>query len=90
LILHSDCDGEWTADACERLQSELATVIEEARLLPPRPFASEWQRRAAAQAGLVPRDASECFVDVDGAPLLERLHALAATALAYARPILFQ
>jgi hypothetical protein len=90
LILHSDCDGEWTADACKSLRHELAAVLEEARLLQPRPFASEWQQRAAAQAGLVPRNASECFVDVDGAPLLERLRALVETALAHAQPILFQ
>ena len=75
---------------CARLRAELETAETSLRARPPAPFPSPWQAEAARAAGLVPRDESECFVDVDGSPLLGRLRGLARTATRLGRPILFQ
>ncbi len=90
LMLHSDCEGEWSAAACAPLERELAAIIQALRDLPPQPFPSAAQTRAAAERGLVPRHAGECFLDVDGIPVLERLQALAALAQQAGAPVLFQ
>ena len=90
LLGHSDCDGSWDTGACARLRTELEAAASSLRARPPAPFPSEWQAEAARTAGLAPRDASECFVDVDGTPLLGRLRDLALTAIRVGRPILFQ
>lgn len=90
LMLHSDCEGEWSLGDCARLLEELATLAREMERLPARPYPSEWQAKAAGAFGREPRSAAECFVDVDGQPLLARLHELARLALDRGRPILFQ
>jgi hypothetical protein len=90
LLGHSDCDGAWSPEDCARLRAELETAETSLRARPPAPFPSPWQAEAARAAGLVPRDESECFVDVDGSPLLGRLRGLARTATRLGRPILFQ
>jgi len=90
LLDHSDCDGAWSPEACARLRIELEAAAATLRTRPPAPFPSEWQAEAARAAGLVPRDGSECFVDVEGSPLLGRLRDLARTAIGLGRPILFQ
>jgi hypothetical protein len=90
LMAHSDCDGEWPLEACGRLRDELAAIAAAMKALPPRDWVSEWQRAAALQAGVRPRNAFESFVDVDGRFLLERLAELVEAALAEEAPILFQ
>jgi hypothetical protein len=90
LILHSDCDGEWSVQEAVRLADELALAREEMRRLPPVPFASEWQGKIARSNGLTPRNALESFIDVDGECLMERLTALAEHAIAADLPISFQ
>jgi hypothetical protein len=90
LMLHSDCDGEWSATACARLQDELATIIAEMKGRPPLPFPGSWQQRVAAAAGLNPRNAFESWIDVDGEFLLQGLQRLAALAVERGQPILFQ
>jgi hypothetical protein len=90
LMLHSDCEGEWSVAACAQLERELATIVQELADRPPQPFPSEAQARLAAERGLVPRHAGECFLDVDGSPLLGRLQALVAVARHAGFPLLFQ
>jgi hypothetical protein len=34
LMLHSDCDGEWSVEECARLREELRTLVDEARNRP--------------------------------------------------------
>jgi hypothetical protein len=89
-MLHSDCAGEWTMEACGRLRGELATVIAEMRVSPPLPFTGVWQKAVAEARGLNPRNASESFIDVDGEFLLERLLGLVEIALARGQSVLFQ
>ena len=90
LMLHLDCDGEWTVEDCSDLERELETVSAELKQRPPREYFAEWQRNAAKQFGLRPSNLSDCFIDVDGEPLLERLIGLAKLAQRRGLPILFQ
>lgn len=90
LIRHSDCDGEWSVEACARLQRELEAIAAAMKVLPPVNFPAEWQKNTARALGLEPRNAFESFIDVDGACLVERLLSLAGIALSRKQPILFQ
>jgi hypothetical protein len=88
--LHSDCDGEWSVEECEALRDELDSIVDALKQRPSVPFHSEWQRNVAKSIGLVPNNAYESFIDVDGELLLERLRGLVSTALKRRLPILFQ
>jgi Immunity protein 70 len=66
LILHSDCDGEWSPEQANQLKDELLTIVDALTSRPPAPFTSAWQRAVSKSIGLVPRDAFESFIDVDG------------------------
>lgn len=90
LILHSDCDGEWSASDCMRLLVELAQIGSFMKTRPVVPFASEWQAKLAKSLGLDPQNAFDSFIDVDGEPLLERLAGLAEQSIKLGLPILFQ
>jgi len=90
LILHSDCDGEWSVTDCSMLESELETIDRELKQLPPKPFFAEWQKQVAKRNGLRPANLYDCFIDVDGEPLIERLLGLARLACHRGLPILFQ
>lgn len=90
LMLHSDCDGEWSVNDCATLQGELTTIAAEMKARPAVALASGWQKNVATDAGLVPRSAFESFIDVDGEPVVERLQKQVATARERGLPILFQ
>jgi hypothetical protein len=90
FMLHSDCDGAWSAEDCARLNGEIGAIAAGMRDRPARPFPSEEQRQAAAARGLRPANGFESFVDVDGEFLLERLQGLVAVALQQNLPLLFQ
>ena len=90
FMRHSDCDGEWTPAEAALLQVELATIADELSRLPPAPLGEGWQRSVARSLGLVPKNLCECFFDVDGEPLLERLSGLCKRAVQRGLPILFQ
>lgn len=49
-----------------------------------------WQAGVARRQGLTPATLADCFIDVDGEPLLERLATLVETAVSHQRPIEFQ
>lgn len=90
LMLHSDCDGQWTADQCRQLELELGAIHDAFADLPPQAFSSEWQINLAKQIGLRPGNLAESFIDVDGEPLIERLIELARAAQEQGLPVLFQ
>ncbi|PWU10041.1 MAG: hypothetical protein C5B50_26250 [Verrucomicrobia bacterium] len=90
LVMHSDCDGEWSAADCGKLKDELAEIAAALRQRPAVPFSSEWQKTAAESVGLKPQNAFESFVDVDGELLLGRLQNLVQNAFDRKLPILFQ
>lgn len=92
LILHSDCDGEWSPAEVGELEKELTRISKEFRGLAPIPPNSEWKKVVVKSKnnGSRPSNLYDCFFDVDGEPLLERLIGLAKLSQAKNLPILFQ
>jgi hypothetical protein len=91
LMSHSDSDGEWSPAEAFELAGELEIIETEFAALPARGFAAgSWQEGVAGSMGLAPATLGECFIDVDGEPLLERLGQLALTAAKLDAPISFQ
>lgn len=89
LILHSDCDGEWTPEQALALKSELNTIAQEFAAMPPVSL-DGWKAEVAKTFGLRPANLYDCFFDVDGEPLLERLTGLTHLSVERSLPILFQ
>jgi hypothetical protein len=90
LMLHSDCDGEWTVEDCKVLEAELEQIGARFKELPAEGFEAEWQKSVAKSLGLKPGSLYDCFIDVDGEPLVERLIYLCRLAQKHGKPILFQ
>jgi hypothetical protein len=90
LILHSDSDGVWSPSDASGLEKELIEIGDEFRRRSPLPIISDWQKQVAKSFGLKPSNLYECFFDVDGEPLLERLIGLARLSQERNLPILFQ
>jgi hypothetical protein len=90
LILHSDCDGEWSPGEAAALEKELVTISEAFRRRPPVPINSDWQRRVIERDGLQINCLYDCFFDVSGWPLLEGLIGLARLSVQRNLPISFQ
>ena len=89
LILHSDCDGEWTPEQSAALEVELRTIAVEFAVMPAVPL-DGWKSQVAKLLGLRPTSLSDCFFDVDGEPLLERLIDLSRLSQDRNLPIIFQ
>ncbi len=90
LILHSDCDGQWSAQEAATLEHELVEISTRFQELPPIPLEADWQKQTAKTVGIYPRNLYDCFFDVDGEPLIERLIGLAKLSQSRDLPILFQ
>lgn len=90
LILHSDCDGEWTAQQAAKIETELETIGASFRELPPVPLGEHWQQEVAKSLGIAPGNLYECCFDIDGEPLIERLLELVLVSQKRGCRILFQ
>jgi hypothetical protein len=90
LILHSDCDGEWPPEESALLQVELTVITQKFMELPPEPLGDGWKPEVAKNFGLHPSNLYDCFFDVDGEPLLDRLMGLAQLSVERNLPIVFQ
>ena len=90
LNTHSDCDGEWTAQAAHQLLAELAHIEQVLQKHPPTPFNADWKHTVAKTFGIAPKTLLDCFFDIDGEPLVERLRGLAQVSVSSGQPILFQ
>ena len=90
LMMHSDCDGEWSPAECAVLKRELQTIRGEMEKLPVVPFHASWQQGVAAEFGLIPQSALDCFINIDGENLVEGITRLADLAIQLRRPISFQ
>ena len=89
--MHSDCDGEWSAEECSQLAKDLediAATFEESWPKPPIP--GTWQTEVAKELGLRFETLHDCFIDVDGESLIKRLQGLAEMARKVGRSVLFQ
>jgi hypothetical protein len=62
------------------LEADLLTIAGEFARLPAVPFPQGWQQTVAKQLGLQPESLLQCFIDVDGEPLVERLVGLCREA----------
>jgi len=87
---HHDSDGEWSPSECSILIKEIELIRVAFELSPVVDFNSQWQSDVARKSGIVPKTLAECFFDVDGEPLLDRLKALADRGKRLGLPILFQ
>ena len=87
---HSDSDGEWTSEEAQSLLLELDKIAEVMRQYPSVEFNSEWKKQVAKTFGISPKTLLDCFFDVDGEPLVERLSQLAQVSISSGQPILFQ
>lgn len=90
LIIHSDCDGVWSPEESALLEMEMHTIQKELCGLPPIELPDGWQRDIAKLFGLMPSNLNDCFFDVDGEILTERLIKLAQVSQESAQAILFQ
>jgi hypothetical protein len=90
LIIHSDSDGEWSVSESETLRHESTTIAHGFKQLPPTQFHAEWQQQLGKLLGLKPASLYECFIDVDGEPILDRLIQLCDVAIERKLSILFQ
>ena len=90
LMLHSDCDGQWSPDEAAALQVDLTTIAERFMKLPPEPLEGDWKPEVAKTFGLRPGNLYDCFFDADGEPLLYRLMGLAQLSVERKLPIMFQ
>ncbi|MCP4965517.1 MAG: hypothetical protein GY926_09800 [bacterium] len=79
LMNHVDSDGVWTPTECTVLVTELATISEKMERLPPQPLPDTVQQ-LMVEYSRAPISLADCFIDVDGTPLLDRLIALANAA----------
>ncbi|HEY1246949.1 MAG TPA: Imm70 family immunity protein [Hyphomicrobiaceae bacterium] len=89
LMMHSDCDGEWSAEECTVLKRELQTIRSEMEKLPVVRFHARWQQQVAEEFGLVPRSALDCFINVDGETLVDAILRLVDLAVRVRKPIAF-
>ena len=90
FMLHPDSDGLWTPEEAKSLEQEINAISAGLRQLPPTTLGGDWQQDVACAVGLKMETLYDCFFDVDGEPLLDRLLKLAAISRERRLPILFQ
>ncbi len=90
LMLHSDCEGTWSVREAVLLQEELKEIAKSFKTMPAENYHSEWQQKLAKYQDLRPENLYECFIDVDGEILIERLLGLCQLSIQVKEPILFQ
>ena len=90
LVSHSDSDGKWSPSDAAALEKELEGIAEGLRQLPPMPLQSDWQQQVAKTFRFQMNTLYDCFFDIDGEPLLERLINLTRLSQHRNLPILFQ
>ena len=87
LMMHSDCDGEWTLAEIPQLERELAKIAETFRSLPPEEPQNAFEHTAEYRVNA--RSLYDCFHNVDGENLIEAILELCNVARKYSRPITF-
>jgi len=90
IVLHSDSDGQWSPVEARQLEIELSSIREKFRRRPPIKILSEWQKQIVKDHALQLECLYDCFIDVDGEPLLDRLIDLARLSYHSNLPIIFQ
>jgi len=89
LIHHSDSDGEWSPVESKKLERELLQIELEFSRLAAMPV-DGWRKDVAERRRIELRSLADCFFDIDGEPLINRLVGLVRLSQRRSRPILFQ
>lgn len=87
---HEDSDGLWTHKESKRLVKELQKISKVFQKLPPFEYDESWQTEVIKSQNIDIRSLKDCFFDVDGQPLFDRLIELAKLSCEKKLPILFQ
>jgi hypothetical protein len=90
LMNHPDDDGEWTPEESAALLEELQIIEVCFRNAPPTALNSPWKKEVARTRGLELETLYDCFFDVNGSPLIERMRDLAQKSVQHNVPIRFQ
>jgi hypothetical protein len=90
LMSHPDSDGQWSPQEAATLEREMRAIDAELSRLPAQPLPPGWQSEVARKLGIEPASLRDCFFDVNGEPLLDRLIELARTAVEASASIWFQ
>jgi Immunity protein 70 len=90
IFMHrSDSTSTWTAMEAGQLEVELLSVADELSRL-SRIELQGSSKAAAEEFSLVPQSLYECFLDVDGEPLVDRILDVVRASMLSDQPILFQ
>ncbi len=87
---HSDCDGFWTNHEARLLLTELDLIERTFLTCPPVDFDVPWKVEVARIFGIKPQNLLECFFDIDGESLTNRIRGLALSCIEENTIILFQ
>ncbi len=87
LMLHSDCDGEWSLAEIPVLKKELLDIAAGFQKLPPEEPVDAFEHTAECRMGA--KSLYDCFHDVNGENLFESLLRLCEVASKHQRPITF-
>lgn len=90
LMNHVDCEGEWSPAECKTLYIELKDILQKFEKLEPFTHEDNWQAELISSDGLAMNSLADCFIDVDGEPLIKRLMSLCEVSIQHDLPITFQ
>jgi len=90
LMNHVDCEGEWNSSECKLLHNELKNIERNFAIMTPLEHRDNWQAELISSEGLAIITMADCFIDVDGEPLIERLMLLCKVSIQHDLPIIFQ
>jgi len=88
LMLHSDCDGQWTPKEQIALREELLAIGEQFKRLPPRNIQNAFEHTTEYRAKAL--SLYDCFHNVDGENIFAALISLCDEGIRRESPILFQ
>lgn len=88
LMMHSDCDGEWSVAELPKLIRELEIIAAKFKSLPPEEPRGAFEHTSEYREGAT--SLYDCFHNVDGENLFEALIALSREGIESQRPISFQ
>lgn len=90
IMIHSDCDGRWEPENCKEIISELQKIKIKFQITPSCQKIIDLKKEIINLYGIQPANLYDCFVDVDGENLIERLKELCECAYIKKLDILFQ
>ena len=88
LMMHTDCDGEWTFGELPALRHELESIATAFRRLPPEAPKNAFEHNVELWKSA--RSLYDCFHNVDGENVFEALVALCDEGIRRNKPIVFQ